>query len=297
MTNKRIELTEFQKQALTGSMLGDGHLVRIIGNKINSALSIGRSTDDKVYLEYEASIFANFTRKAFKVNSVKDTAYFIKSKGKIQYLSGFQTTANPIFTEWRNVWYPKQIKIIPQDLELSSVAVAHWIADDGNIGLSGTRNPRFTTRLYTDCFTLLEVEFLRDLLQKRYNQRFNIVKHNNDHQHIISCYDDASRAMFLDIDTHFKMTRKRLWDDPKTCFYSNQPPPQRNLREDFAERKIKMAEIIKNNDKILIQDILKIMNYKGDGVEKISRLLVPYKNIIEISDLVPGVGKYLLIKH
>jgi len=129
-----IPLTETQHNALTGSMLGDGHL-RIGKNNINAELMIGRCIEDAKYLKYEASIFSNFSTPRHK-----------KGKGGILYHEGidhwsgelkiscnYGTIASPSFTPYRLKWYKfdekeeKYIKIVPSDLILNGQIVAHWL--------------------------------------------------------------------------------------------------------------------------------------------------------------------------
>ena len=58
--NKEIKLTQFQQEALIGSLLGDGHLSL---NRKNASYKVCRSIKDEQYLKYEANIFNNLLAK------------------------------------------------------------------------------------------------------------------------------------------------------------------------------------------------------------------------------------------
>jgi hypothetical protein len=252
----RIELTELQREALIGSMLGDGHLA-ICKKAINAHLMIFRATKDKEYLEYEASIFQNYLKYPYM-------ACIKYAESKDGY--SFATTNNPAFTEFQSLFYKDKKKIIPPNLELSAISIAHWIADDGSV-LFNKLPYRFVVEFSTHGFSEQEVNFLADLLKKRYNEDFLVrPKNRRDKKYfIIKAYDSACRVMFSDIDNHFKMIRKRLWDKPESRFYSDPPERQRSMVKDFAARKIKLSKIIESVDSISIAQLIQELNYKSYG--------------------------------
>lgn len=266
ISNPHIPLTITQHSALTGSMLGDGHL-SLKGKSLNANLMIGRTTLDKEYLEYEASIFYNFQTPKYK----KHGLYYVKNKGTYN----FATIASPIFTEYHKVWYPNN-KRIPSNLELNSQIVAHWLADDAHI--SYNKLPyRFIIEISTHGFTKQEVEFLAHLLYKKYREEFLVKsKKKNKFFYIIKCYDSACRAIFHDIDLYFKMSRKRIWDKPDSRFYFNPPARQYKKVKNFLNRKELIKQIIQEEKNFTLLQLSQRLGYPRLYYADLNKLLQPY---------------------
>jgi hypothetical protein len=281
--NPPIQLTELQEEALIGSLLGDGHLEAPTSTNGNSLLRIQRTANDANYLIYEWYIFNNFLPPAFK-EGIKYINTTDKNTGKTYYKCYFKTSSNPTLTNYRNKWYRqnnkgKFVKVVPLDLKLTAKIIAHWLADDGNISCIHTPY-RFVIRFATDGFTKTEVEFLISLLKDRYNEDFYIHKAANSF--IISASDSASRVLIADIDDYFIMQRKRLWDDPETRYYVNQPERQIIPHNIFMQRKDKLEEIISStNNCISLIDLSQQVEYwdknkQRPNYPKINKLLQPY---------------------
>lgn len=269
-----IVLTAFQSKAITGSLLGDGFLDK---ESKNASLRITRSINDIDYLKYEANIFYNFLTEDAKTTLVKTTSQFDKRTNKEYRSCYFLTQRNPVFTELSYKWYNNGIKVIPNDIELSNIAIAHWIADDGCISTS--RVPyRFSLEISTQSFSEAEVDFLSSLLSFKYNEKFfsspKII--NNKKRFIIKAYDSACRVLFKDIDTYFKLYRKRIWDNPETRFYTN--PPERQIEKVnlFVWRKIKMQEILDNYNSISLEDLKEQLKYNGKTHSRVFNSLFIY---------------------
>src|ERR1700678_4485610 len=126
-----IPLTDTQHNALTGSMLGDGHLHK---DMVNANLMIGRSVKDQYYLRYERNIFNNFIPPRHK-DDIGFTSYFDKRSGMMKTGCLFATIVSPTFTPYYSLWYllneetNRYVKIVPANLELNGQIIAHWIAD------------------------------------------------------------------------------------------------------------------------------------------------------------------------
>jgi len=250
-----VPFTEEQHNILTGSMLGDGHL-SLCQKNINSHLIIVRSIKDISYLEYEFEIFNNFYSPFTLKNGVK--TFYVKNKGYCSLV----TIASPSFTQYHNLWYKNKKKIIPKNLQLNAQIIAQWIADDGCVFYNKLPY-RFVTEFSTHSFLKEEVEFLANLLNQRYSEEF-LVKQKNikDKKYfIIKAYDNACRAMFHDIDSFFKMKRKKIWDKQESRFWNNCPERQRSCKKQFADHKNLLKEILLNNEKILLKDLSKALNY------------------------------------
>jgi hypothetical protein len=86
----------------------------------------------------------------------------------------------PYFTRLFNAWYTnisgRCVKVIPLHVEtlLTPIALAHWIMGDGGFDGHGRGAGRVT--LYTNNFTLEEVELLRKLLLENFGLESAIMK-------------------------------------------------------------------------------------------------------------------------
>ena len=280
-----IGLSTLQKEALTGSMLGDGHLC-LQKHSINASLMIGRAIKDKEYLEYEAMIFANLAAPRY-TNGVIITKYFDKSIGKIDIECKFATSNNPSLTEYHNKWYNNKIKVIPPDLELSAISIAHWIADDGSIWCNKLPY-RFVLELSTHSFTEEENHFLSSLLEKRYNEEFLVrpKNRNGKRYYVIRSYDSACRAVFSDINEHFKMSRKRIWDKEGSRFWNDPPERQVSKVKEFRHKRDLLASIIDNGNELTLIELAHELGYvyKNGTIEYggINKLLKPYIDLGKI---------------
>lgn len=273
-----VPLTDLQSQALTGLMLGDGHLA-LGHSSVNARLIVGRATKDRKYLEYESSIFSNFLAARCK-NAVIYNSSIDKRDGKLREGYVFSTVNSPSLTEVYNIWYPEGTKIVPNNLVLTAIIIAHWFADDGSIRYNKLPY-RFVIEFSTHGFTQDAVIFLADLLSNRYNEKFLVRPKNKNGKiyYIIKAYDSACRAMISDIDTYFKMDRKRLWDKEESRFYQNQPERQRSMVDDFNNRKNILNSIIENKEEITIIDLATKLGYSnksGIDYKSINKLLKPY---------------------
>ncbi len=183
MTHPLIQLTEDQHNALTGSMLGDGHLV-VAKNNINAALMIGRSYKDVEYLKYEMSIFDNFLSLLSRSRGPKIHIKSYNGKYEDTKQCNFNTIASPSFTPYHKLWYLNKKKIVPNNLVLNGQIIAHWIADDASV-LYNKLPYRFVVEFATNGFSEDEVNFLASLLKERYNEDFLVRQKNRKDKNIL----------------------------------------------------------------------------------------------------------------
>jgi hypothetical protein len=304
----RIILSPLQMEAITGSLLGDGTLnrkknrggLKVVGNV---SFTIARALEDLEYLQYEAKLFNNCFPSTSK-NIIKCSSIFDKREkfNRYYHKCRFTTCANITFTESHNKWYRQNdkgenIKIIPSDLQLSSLIIAHWFADDGSITLNATsRLPRFEVRFSTEGFTKDEVQFLISLLENRYNEKFSMYnrKQGNGQQYIISGLDSASRTMISDIDLVFHMQRKRLWDNPITRYYIDPPKRAINREQYLKDKQQSFFDELSLHEEISAYDLSKQLNYwfiskSGDRNEPnyhmLNKMIKPYINSGQVKKL------------
>jgi LAGLIDADG DNA endonuclease family protein len=280
-----VPLTLLQHQALTGLMLGDGHLSKGDSN-INAHLMVGRATKDIDYLKYEIDIFENFLSPMYRDKIPGYSSYISEDTGKLIEFSNFSTSACPAFTPYYSKWYQEQeektIKIVPLDLQLDPVIIAHWICDDGSVCFNKL-SYRLKIEFATHGFTQTEVIFLAGLLQDRYNEEFLVRGKNRKGKKywIIRAYDSACRVMFADIDTSFKMTRKRIWDKPESRFYNDPPERQRSTVKDYAARKEWARKFVEAGQPMTMKEIDQCLGYFKNDKDKIdyasiNSILKPY---------------------
>ena len=75
---------------------------------------------------------------------------------------GFSTLSHIEFEEVRQRFYVNRRKVVPEDLELTPLAMAVWFMDDGSRKLSQCRG----VYLNTQSFTSAEVELLRSVIRR-----------------------------------------------------------------------------------------------------------------------------------
>jgi len=106
-----------------------------------------------------------------------------------------------LLTEAHRLWYPNGIKTIPVgtvEQHLTEFSFAVWFCDDGCI----LKN-RSTANLYTMGFQLGDVEFLRELVLRRFSLPANIL-FNKKRQPYLS-FGRASRTKLQAILQHFSL--------------------------------------------------------------------------------------------
>jgi hypothetical protein len=170
---ENINLTQIQKEVITGNLLGDGYLKCLKNANRQSRLSILQKQDfseyvkglQDIYLPFSSNYYEGKTKKPKRING---KVYHPLNSNEYCYRCGLDTIAHPIFTEYRKKWYKesytKSSKIVPSDLLLTWRAAAIWMCDDGS-NYSKLNCGRYLV-LFTNCFTELEVEFLTDRLMK-----------------------------------------------------------------------------------------------------------------------------------
>lgn len=232
--------SDIQSDILTGSMLGDGHLGLNRKNRsINARFIIRRALKDSAYLMWEYDIFKEFCSN----NSIREYSdYHSKTKKSYPGVS-FTTLSNPLFTERHSIWY-NGIKRVPCDLKINQLIMLIWFLDDGCV--IRTKSNKLEIKLSTDGFIKDDSLFLCELLQQRYNQKFNVYNSGNEKFHIRG-FDLATKALINDIMPVFPfhlMNRKATW-----LF----PLEKKNHSYDLKEEKI--FNYIKNNSVFYSNDL------------------------------------------
>lgn len=145
---KSLSLNEKQRETLIGSLLGDGCLIANSWGK-NYRLKMEQCDNQKKYLFWKYEIFKNFTLQPPKYQATTNSW-------------SFRTISHPEFTAFRDLFYPKGKKSIPNDFEkilTSQLSLAIWFMDDGSLN---TRKDSFI--LNTQSFTKDDNEKLKECL-------------------------------------------------------------------------------------------------------------------------------------
>lgn len=150
---------------MVGLLLGDG-TVRKQGH--NSLLGIQQTDEALVNLLW--SICNKYKLVNKKVQSLYRINPITGKEKKIVYY--FQTLTLPYFNLFYDEWYKIDIvnnsrkKVLPLDLEtsLTPLAIAHWTMGDGTFDKGKAQR----IILCIDCFSLIEVNYLRSILLKKY---------------------------------------------------------------------------------------------------------------------------------
>tara|TARA_Y100000034_G_C6828423_1_gene373738 strand:- start:57 stop:962 length:906 start_codon:yes stop_codon:yes gene_type:complete len=154
-----IKLTEFQKQMLTGNMLGDGHI------KKEGRFSFKQKIANEEYVAHINKILNPFSRSIFQDSGTKM----------------FFTINHPIFKDMRKIWYKNNTKIVPQDIKISDIALAYWFMDDGT---NVTQDNYKYLKLYTNGFSNEEIYRLIKTLKNQF--QLDATKHS-DNSIYINC--------------------------------------------------------------------------------------------------------------
>lgn len=166
-TARKVDLSNIQKEVLFGGLLGDInlHIARSANSK-NAFGKIEHCTKQLDYVKWKKEIFSNLT------NDIKSISRFDKRTGNTYHSSYFNFRANPILTDWYNLFYPDGKKIIPIDLSLlTPLAIAVWFMDDGSKCNS-------TYNLATNCFTKIDLIRITDCLFNEYDIETTINSRN-----------------------------------------------------------------------------------------------------------------------
>lgn len=125
--------SEFQKQILLGTIIGDGCLFKGKNNK-NFRINLAHSLKQEEYFKFKYEVLKELLNVEYKYNVI-----FNKSREKEYNEIRFQSKTDGLFTELHNIWYKDDKKIIPYEeiMKLNEVALAIKYFDDGSNSKSG----------------------------------------------------------------------------------------------------------------------------------------------------------------
>lgn len=121
MVNTVGSLTEFEREIIVGSLLGDGYM-RIIPNRSDAFLEINHSFKAKNYVDFKYKSLQRLCESAPKGRTTNNN--------RVAYR--FFTKQHKDLTVLYNQFYKNNKKIIPKDLMISPMILAIWYMDDGS---------------------------------------------------------------------------------------------------------------------------------------------------------------------
>jgi hypothetical protein len=165
--NKAIKLSEFQKQVLIGTLLGDSSLIKR-GNQ-NTKISCEHCIAQKEYCEYKTKIFESLGAKCYYA----ERKTVDKRNNKLYKSYVMSVPANPELNDWKNLFYINKKKVIPFNLfnNFTEVSLAFMYMDDGSKTTNG-----YT--ISTNCFNKEELLQFRKFLFNKFNIETSLFKRN-----------------------------------------------------------------------------------------------------------------------
>lgn len=212
--------TPRQAEILTGLMLGDGCLFKKRPT-YTPYLAIQRTLSDIGYQEWLVEEFPGWFESGIRTGSYRDSR-----TDQEYHFAKCVTRASPHLEDWYSRWYPNGRKIVDRNLELTPLAIAVWLCDDGNVRQAPANRARrgvLQTKFATVGFVDEDVWFLAGLMTRRYDAPFTVARDSGRLN--IFASNAATRLMIAEIDGHIpsSMTRKAFWrteagtepDEPK----------------------------------------------------------------------------------
>jgi hypothetical protein len=152
-------LTQVQIEIATGCVLGDGSIVKLRRKAKNTFLRESHSLTQDEYVSALPDMLGGKTHSGKSRVSVIDGRSVHSKKQTI-----FESRCHPFFTEMRKKWYLERsgrtaLKIVPDDLVLTPLSLAHWYCGDGC--LCGRRRIKFCTQ----GFAVEDVQKLKDKMK------------------------------------------------------------------------------------------------------------------------------------
>jgi hypothetical protein len=177
LERSQIVLPNNLKDILIGLLLGDLYAQKR-STKGNTLLRFEQGFLHKEYIDHLYDLFKSYCVSEPKVANRLPN----KVTGKIYTRVTFNSMSLPCFNELHNLFYQEGKKVVPDNIGeiLTPLGLAYWIADDGSWDHS-------TLRLYTNGYTLEEVNLLAKTLTDNFNLICTIIKDEDRHTIRIAC--------------------------------------------------------------------------------------------------------------
>lgn len=137
-------LTPEQDSFLLGTLLGDGHIQIPTGSTRSAQYYAHHGPKQRGYIEWKRLLMLDFMSNAYKESVKSDLTGF-----------HFCTGCNPLFLEWRRLFYKGRQKVYRESVarRLTPLSLAVWYMDEGTL----TKGyPEITTHLHPDQAEMFE---------------------------------------------------------------------------------------------------------------------------------------------
>lgn len=159
LTKNKFMITSKVKDYIDGLLLGDGFISR--------PSDPPHEHRNLRYAQFFSMKFAEWCQKIvndfkyFGINSAIGTTKFHLDNrtNKFYPTTVIQTNVYPQFKEFRNRWYPFNVKEVPNDIELSPITIKNWYLGDGSIGSDGHNITLCTESFSSNSLNLLLEKF------------------------------------------------------------------------------------------------------------------------------------------
>lgn len=163
-----VKLTNFQKEVLVGTLLGDSSLRKPKRNG-NTEVSCAHGISQKEYCEYKTEIFKSLGAHCeHHIRKAPD-----KRNGICYEDYTMRIPTNPELNSWFDAFYPNGKKVIPSSLfkYFTSASLAFLYMDDG---FKASRSYCIST----NCFQTDELSEFRQMLKDKFNIDTSVFKNN-----------------------------------------------------------------------------------------------------------------------
>lgn len=148
--------------------------MRRFSSNSNARAIFRQGSGNAAYLLHLYELFQVYVASPPVINSIKEESKNTGGEVKVRYNLSFSTLALPCFNELYESFYPNGVKVVPVNIAdlLSPISLAYWIMDDGSFTGNGIK-------LYTDAFSLIELDLLIKALDKNFKIKATINIHNS----------------------------------------------------------------------------------------------------------------------
>ena len=177
-----VKLPYYQYSVIVGIILSDGSLFFSNNKNKNARFKLKQSYSHMEYLWFTFLILSHYC------NSLPVCRKAVRN-GNINYSIEYTTRALPCFSELYNLFYPKGVKLVPNNIYdlLTPVALAHLIMGDGLYAKGGLV-------ICTDSFSVKDTIRLMNVLIIRYNLSCSIREHNKG-QYRVYIYKQSMKSL------------------------------------------------------------------------------------------------------
>ncbi len=162
---KSLKLSKFQRDVISGLLLGDGHLET--RNGVSYRLKIEHSIKQEAYALW---LYQCFKNRVLKEPSIKEKCVF----GKKFHHIWFNTISDAKLRFYGKIFYKDGKKVVPRNISklLTPVSLAVWFMDDGSIKSKFHK----TLLLNTQSFSMKDIIELQNSIEKKFGIHSNMRK-------------------------------------------------------------------------------------------------------------------------